>query len=444
MKPIYTLLVFIGALNLLSCSNSRHTGPKQTVVITVAPDWMHILQNYGRMDSTWQACIAELSTTQKRADIVTTLEEAWGNHAPNHSLAAALLEDARALNFTEKASNQEVFAKLRTAFDTIMAQSRAVLQKRAEYNEAIIEFDGPRFGPVEVVVTSRMTMDEVHEMVEHIGAFGWFETYFNYELDRALATIDSHWRNTWYPNVEKVEFRNLGDTNYVDGIDTGATTDDDVLAAAMDLDEDDWTRDELRAQLNPLYSKFNIAIYQDQATGQYQWENGCRIGACLVEDSAVVGEMLRATEVHDFFPSEGRYLRLCWGESATNGFVSLYAVRIPKRNKKPIITSKDITKAWVDYDSETASLGVFINMDQYSSRENWKKMSGENIGKAIAMVVDGKLYSAPIVQSEILGGSTTVSFGSGEGALENALELEQVLMGGELPVPLEIVEEKLL
>jgi SecD/SecF fusion protein len=154
--------------------------------------------------------------------------------------------------------------------------------------------------------------------------------------------------------------------------------------------------------------------------------------------------MLRATEVHDFFPSEGRYLRLCWGESATNGFVSLYAVRIPKRNKKPIITSKDITKAWVDYDSETASLGVFINMDQYSSRENWKKMSGENIGKAIAMVVDGKLYSAPIVQSEILGGSTTVSFGSGEGARENALELEQVLMGGELPVPLEIVEEKLL
>jgi SecD/SecF fusion protein len=160
---------------------------------------------------------------------------------------------------------------------------------------------------------------------------------------------------------------------------------------------------------HPLFEKF------------FQAGEGA-IAFVLPQDTAFVGEYLRADAVRDLFPSD---LQFAWSATTTPGWNAhedkkgfiLYALKIPKDGAR--IRNAHIESAQVEYDGRMGQQIVNITMAE-SGAVRWKKMTSENIGRCLAITVNGTVYSCPMVHEAISGGQTQIS---GQFTVEEAQEL---------------------
>lgn len=171
------------------------------------------------------------------------------------------------------------------------------------------------------------------------------------------------------------------------------------------------------------------------------------VGYAAVTDTAEVNRLLRLAPPASPDPSQG--LRLAWSSKPTamttadgssRDMLSLHALRAP-RNGKPKLDGSVIVDARQDYDIK-GDAEVAMQMNSEGARI-WKLMTGENVGKQIAIVLDGNVVSAPNVLGEIPGGRSSISMGGGDrnAQLEEAVDLANVLKAGALPAPARIIDE---
>jgi len=155
-----------------------------------------------------------------------------------------------------------------------------------------------------------------------------------------------------------------------------------------------------------------------------------------VKDTAKVNEMLNREEVKAIFPSNVKFL---WAAkpNENGGLIELYAVKKARNGKAPL-EGDVIVDARQDF--EDASPAVSMRMNS-SGAKKWKKLTGKNIGRRVAIVLDDNVYSAPVVRSEIGGGSSSIS---GNFTIEEAQDLANILKAGKLPAPTRIVEEAIV
>ncbi|NIK74668.1 SecD/SecF fusion protein [Thermonema lapsum] len=158
-----------------------------------------------------------------------------------------------------------------------------------------------------------------------------------------------------------------------------------------------------------------------------------------VEDTAEVNKILRDEMVRSFFPSN---LRILWAakpeagvDNPLAGKLELYFIET-RRDGKPLLEGDVIADARPDYD-ENGRPSVSMSMNAEGARK-WAKITRENIGQRIAIVLDNYVYTAPTVQSEITGGNSSIT---GNFTVEEAADLANVLKAGKLPAPVRIVEE---
>jgi len=120
--------------------------------------------------------------------------------------------------------------------------------------------------------------------------------------------------------------------------------------------------------------------------------------------------------------------------------LSLYALKVP-RGGEPKLDGRSIINAYQDYDLK-GDVEVIMQMDAEGA-QTWKVMTGDNVGKAVAIVLDNVVYSAPIVQSEIAGGRSSISLGTGDlnKQIQEADDLSNILKAGALPAPARIIDE---
>ena len=114
-------------------------------------------------------------------------------------------------------------------------------------------------------------------------------------------------------------------------------------------------------------------------------------------------------------------------------FYDLYLIK-----KTPELTGGVITEAKATFGASTVQPEVTMKMNADGTAK-WARITGANIGRQIAIVLDGAVYSAPVVESKIPGGSSVIN---GIGSLEEAQDLEIVLKAGALPAPVRIIEER--
>ncbi len=171
----------------------------------------------------------------------------------------------------------------------------------------------------------------------------------------------------------------------------------------------------------PLYDVISVSQYGTAYTAAHSREyvlsllHRSDIQALLPQDS----EMLLAAK-----PDEG------------NGGEKLYSIYLVR--KAPELTGGVITEAKATFGSQSVQPEVMMAMNSEGTSK-WARITGANIGKRIAIVLDGSVYSAPVVQSKIPNGSSVIN---GIGSLEEAKDLEIVLKAGALPAPVRIIEER--
>jgi len=193
------------------------------------------------------------------------------------------------------------------------------------------------------------------------------------------------------------------------------------------------------AKTNPLFAYLNPAIYQDEE-GQYVPGQSAMVGRAFIKDTARINHMLRQAFNLNLFP---RDLKLAWtvkSRADTPDVLELVALKVSSRDGSPALGGDVVTNARQDYD-ENGRVEVSMNMNAEGARI-WKRITGDNIGKQIAIVLDGYVRSYPNVNSEIPNGMSSIS--GGEMTVEEALDLANILKAGKLPAPARIVQEEVV
>ena len=163
------------------------------------------------------------------------------------------------------------------------------------------------------------------------------------------------------------------------------------------------------------------------------FQNGTAYTAEASKDYVVT--LLRRSDIQALLPQDSELLLAAKPDIGKNGekLYSIYLVR-----KAPELTGGVITEAKATFGSQGVQPEVLMSMNSEGTSK-WARITGANIGKRIAIVLDGAVYSAPVVQSKIPSGSSVIN---GIGSLDEAKDLEIVLKAGALPAPVRIIEER--
>jgi len=193
------------------------------------------------------------------------------------------------------------------------------------------------------------------------------------------------------------------------------------------------------AKTNPLFAYLNPAIYQNEE-GQYVPGQSAMVGRAFIKDTARINHLLRQAFNLNLFP---RDMKLAWtikSRADTPDVLELVALKVSSRDGSPALGGEVVTNARQDYD-ENGRVEVTMNMNAEGARI-WKRITGDNIGKQIAIVLDGYVRSYPNVNTEIPNGMSSIS--GGDMTVEEALDLANILKAGKLPAPARIVQEEVV
>ena len=187
---------------------------------------------------------------------------------------------------------------------------------------------------------------------------------------------------------------------------------------------------------NPL---FGILIPRVTAEGQPL--PSCMVGIASSKDTSRINTYLKMNQIKTLFP---RDLKLMWSqnpykEDPTKSMYELHAIKITTRDGRPPLGGDAITSARTST-GVSGDVKVDMSMNGEGSK-TWARMTRENIGRCLVVVLDGYVRSYPRVQNEITGGSTEIT---GDFTIEEADDLANILKSGKLPAPAHIISDTIV
>ncbi len=164
---------------------------------------------------------------------------------------------------------------------------------------------------------------------------------------------------------------------------------------------------------------------------------GAAIGAAYKADMAQVDAYLAMPQVRELFPADIDFKWAVKGDDMMDGRYQLFAIRVARADGKAPLDGSVITEAREQYSQQGATAEVSMAMNAEGAQE-WARLTGENINKSIAIVLDGYVYSAPNVLNKIEGGSSQIT---GNFTIQEAQDLANVLSSGKVPAPAKIIQD---
>ena len=187
------------------------------------------------------------------------------------------------------------------------------------------------------------------------------------------------------------------------------------------------------AKQHPLFAVLQINQYNGQLAP------GPVVGIADKKDIAKINEYLNMKQVKDILP---RTLSLKWGVKAIDEkeqYFYLYAIKMTNRDGTPALGGDVVTDANADFVQQAGRSEQQVSMTMNAEgAKAWARLTKENIGKAVAIVLDDMVYSAPNVQVEITGGRSQIT---GHFTPEEAKDLANVLKSGKMAASVHIVQE---
>ena len=378
-------------------------------------------------------------------DFLTLFAESFEEVDPNASLAAIFIN---APEFKDRirfnSTNDEVVSLIRAEKEDAIDRSFNILRTRidrfgvAQPNIQLL----PASGRILVELPGIKEPDRVRKLLQGTAQLEFWETYqFNEiaqyftDANTRLRTIQE--RESILPETNAEP--NTPETEVPETIETDEQTEqtlDDLLAADTTLDlmadqsREEWARE------NPLFNYLQPAFFQGNDGNVYPSE-GSAIGYSAIKDTARVNRMLRS--VNEVFP---RNLRMAWTvkpQPNAPDMLELVALRVTTRDGMAPLTGEVIIDARQDY-SQLGQVEVTMNMNAEGAR-TWRRLTGDNIGRQIAIVLDGYVYSAPRVNDEIPSGRSSIS---GNFSIEEGQDLANILKSGKMPAPARIIQEEVV
>ena len=412
-------------------------GMNVTMEVSV-PDILDALSGHNETPN-YKAALAAAKQKQKAsgADFVTLFIESYKEIDPEGQLASIFstfeLKDKVTLNSTnaevEKVIREEVDGAIQNSFNVLRTRIdrfgvvQPNIQKLAQPGRILIELPGIK------------EPERVRKLLQGSANLEFWETYEASELLPILAQINREFaagvqaeetpetlEKPETPAAPKAEGDELADL--VDNL--GA----DSLAAEADQ----------AAQVaeykknNPLFAILNPSV--NQAGQAYR---GPVVGTVHYVDTAKVNAMLNSQIAKAVLPRDARFRWTVKAIDEANAYYQLVALKA-QRDGRASLEGDVITDARADFSQFSAYANVSMSMNAEGAK-TWQRLTKDNIGKSVAIVLDGFVYSFPTVQTEIAGGNSQIT---GNFTVEEAKDLANTLKSGKMPAPARIIEESVV
>ena len=427
--------VWLGSYTLKQCREMEIglgldlKGGMNVILEVSVPDVVRALADH-KTDEAFNKAVDEAARLQvtSQEDFITLFVREYKKLAPEGSLAELFATQQLKDRITTRSSNAEVEAVLREEVKAAVDNSYNVLRTRidrfgvAQPNIQTLE---GKMGRIMVELPGIKEPERVRKLLQGSANLEFWETYKVSELGSLLTSIDSRAYD-------------------VLSMDTTTVAADSATAAPAAVS----AKDSLTAALKGETAEANVDMERMKkehplfaVLSPNQYKESCVVGYADYKDTAEVNRILSLDEVKKVMP---RDLKLMWGVAAsdfdkTGRIFELYAIRSTERNGRAPLEGDVVVDASDTYD-DFHKPAVSMTMNNDGARR-WATLTKKNIQRAIAIVLDGYVYSAPNVINEITGGQSSIT---GNFTPEQTKDLANVLKSGKMPAPARIVQEDIV
>ena len=366
--------------------------------------------------------LAQERSVNSRQDFITLFAEAWTETSNGMPLAQVFGTYEMRDKIGPESTDEQVIEVIRAEAESAISNSFNVLRNRIDrfgVTQPNIQKLG-NSGRILVELPGVKEPERVRKLLQGTASLEFWATYDNAEVEGYLAEA----------NATLAQL--LDDETTVAATEAASEETDDILAEELQQNQNEAAAEAAYRKQNPLFS----ILQPSGARG-----NAC-IGYANYADTALVNKYLNMPQIKTLFPPEFKPM---WTVKASqwipgDNTFELVAIKATSRDGKAPLDGGAVTDARVQYGNTGGNPEVSMSMNAEGAN-TWARMTKDNIGKQIAIVLDGMVYSYPTVQSEIAGGSSQIT---GNFTLEEAEDLANVLKSGKLPAPATIIQEQVV
>ena len=412
-------------------------GGMNVVLEVSVPDVIDVLADH-KQDADYLKSLSEAKKDEETSqeDFISLFVKRWKQNAENKPLASVFATQQMKGKVSTKSSDAEVEAALRAEVQSAIDNAENVVRQRVDkfgvVQPNIQRLEGQ--SRIMVEMPGVKEVERVRKLLQGSANLEFWETYNTQEIAPLLIQLDSRYAafmsNESAAPVDSAAAETVAENAEAAAADT-ATTATSALAAKLaksDSNATDGDREAAKKQ-NPL-----LAVFQP-----LQGEGLGVVGYALARDTADVNKVIYSEVASQILPAE---LKLRWGAKPedfgnnSQEVFTLYALKITESNGRAPLEGDVITGAKDDFD-QYGKPSVSMEMNSDGARR-WSQITKMNIGKAVAIVLDDAVYSAPRILVQIDGGRSQIT---GNFTIEDTKDLANTLNSGKMPAPTRIVQE---
>jgi SecD/SecF fusion protein len=374
---------------------------------------------------------AQTQMNEGGKDFIALFVSEYEKLVPNGKLADFFTTQDNAKDLKPNASNADVRKFLSKEGTSAIDRSFTILRSRIDGFGVVSPNMQKQEGSNRIFIEMPGVQDKerVRKLLQGSAELQFWQVYQNEEVVSILENINKTLALTVKDTTATVT--NSADTTKKDGKLAGLTN------ANKAKDTTALKNDAIKN--NPLFSILSIPTYQAE-NGQQSLRPGPVVAWAAQKDTAKVNALFARSEIKPLVPGTMKFM---WGLKPMEGskIFELYAIKVTSLDGRPALGGESVSNAIQGYDDKNnPDVTMYMTSDGASK---WKKMTAEAAAdpqnkKAIAIVLDNTVYSAPTVQNEIPNGVSSIS---GSFTLEDTKDLANILKAGKLPAPAKIVSD---
>ena len=412
-------------------------GGMNVVLEISVPDVVDMLADH-KTDAAYVKSMEQAKKEEEtsQSDFISLFIKCYRQNAPGHRLAEIFATQQLKGKVSTQSTDAEVEKALRAEVQTAIDNSYIVVRNRIDkfgvVQPNIQKLEGQE-GRIMVEMPGIKEPERIRKLLQGSANLEFWETYNSEEVTPYLVQLDQAVAN----NGSQADTTAVNDTTAAAAQTAQAEPAKAKLqlkkdASAADLTAKADAQAELAKKQHPL-----LSVLQTTPQGSLSI-----VGYAHVRDTAAINKVIYSEEAKRILPSD---VKLLWSAKPSDGLSAkniyeLHALKVTQSNGRAPLEGDVITDARDEFNSVTGRPTVNMEMNSDGARR-WASLTKANVGRAIAIVLDGVVYSAPRVNSEITGGSSEIS---GNFTIEDTKDLANTLKSGRMPAPARIVQEDIV
>ena len=382
---------------------------------------------------------AKADGKNNQSDFIAHFVERWKEFGGGRNLNAVFATQQLRDKVNTKSTDEEVVAALNDEVEAAIDNAETVVRTRVDKFGVAQPNIQKLSGQSRIMVEMPGAQKDKDRILKLLAGSADLQFHETYMVEEAMPYI-LQLANTYMAemsNVKAGKKAEVADTAAVEAEAADSVNALDLAAAAAQKSE--------LAQEGGKDAINLLTLLDTRFAGQ---ESQCMVGYAHVTDTAEVNQVINSEIAKTVLPKE---MRLYWDAKITklpleNGkkikMLALYAIKISDPNGKAPLTGDVVTTAKDDYSNEIGNVGPVVSMQMNTEGTRiWANLTKMNVGRAIAIVLDEAVYSAPRVNGEIPGGSSQIS---GKFTQADTKDLANTLNSGKMPAPLSIASYQMV